>query len=447
MFFCWWLAVFAGVGAGARTDSLPGPAPRKESAVRPDGAQLPAAIDLAVALRLFRTRGLDLLIASAAVDAARGDERIAAAVANPALNLAVGRTSGYNPALCAGCSDIAVSASVSDQAAVFDALVGKRRLRIGVARAALEAASRSRADAERTGVLAVEQQYLAATLAASARDYARQTAVSTAETFRLVDLRYRKGAVSEAESALAESAKLEADQALSQAEQAERQAKVALAFLLGVRGPTPEFEVGREFSHILLPGKLATATTESLLATAIANRPDLQAEEAQRLRAAAGLALARRQRFPDVDLALGYSQEGRGQSAISPPTTTVAVSFALPLFDQQQGEVAKAEADLRTQQLQLAKLKAQVNADVESGFAAFTAAKERSQTMESRLLERARLARDLVKIQYEKGAASLLELLEAERSLIAVQSEYLQDLSDYWGAVFQLEAAVGEELR
>jgi cobalt-zinc-cadmium efflux system outer membrane protein len=67
--------------------------------------------------------------------------------------------------------------------------------------------------------------------------------------------------------------------------------------------------------------------------------------------------------------------------------------------------------------------------------------------MESRLLERARRARDLVRIQYEKGAASLLELLEAERSLIATQTEYLQDLSDYWNAVFQIEAAVGEELR
>ncbi|MFI5166327.1 MAG: TolC family protein [Thermoanaerobaculales bacterium] len=444
--FCAWLTMVSGTGVGAESFSG-GTASPSEAAALPNEARIPPVMDLGTALRIFRTTGVDLLIADAAVDGARGDERIAAAVANPAFSLGAGRTSGYDSSLCQGCSNVSFSAGVSDQAAVFDTLVGKRRLRVNVARAALEAAARSRADAERTGALAVEQQFLAVALAAAAREYAEQTSGATSETFRLVDLRYRKGAVSEAESALAEAAKLEAEQVVSQAGEAERQAKVTLAFLLGVRGPTPEFEVEREFSHFLLPGKLASANRESLQAAALSNRPDLKAQEAQRLRAEAGLALAKRQRFPDVDLALGYSQEGHGQSAIQPPTTTVGVSFALPLFYQQQGELAKTNADVRTQQLQLVKLQAQVNADVEGGFAAFTASRERAQRMEGRLLERARRARDLVKLQYEKGAASLLELLEAERSLIATQTEYLQDLSDYWTAVFQLEAAVGEELR
>ena len=444
---CACLTIAWAPGLAAASDPPAAAPQRVTNAGLPAAVQLPPVLDLATALRLFRAGGLDLLIADATVASARGDERIAAAIANPALSLGAGKTRGYDPSLCEGCSDVSYSAGVSDQAAVFDALTGKRRLRIRAASAALEAAARSRADAERTGVLAVEQQYLAAELAAAARGYATETAASTTETFRLVDLRYRKGAVSEAESALAEAAKLEADQAVSQADQAVTQAKVALAFLLGVRGARPAFEVEREFSRFLLPAKLATVSREDLLASALANRPDLATQESQRRRAEIALALAKRQRFPDVGLSLGYSQEGTGQNAISPPTTTLGLTFALPLFYQEQGEIAKAEADLRTQQLQLAKLQAQVSADVEGGFAAFTAARERAQRMEGRLLERARRARDLVKIQYEKGAASLLELLDAERSLIATETEYLQDLTDYWSAVFGLEAAVGEELR
>jgi outer membrane protein TolC len=67
--------------------------------------------------------------------------------------------------------------------------------------------------------------------------------------------------------------------------------------------------------------------------------------------------------------------------------------------------------------------------------------------MDGRLLERTERARDLVKIQYEKGAASLLELLDAQRTLIATHVERLQDLTNYWTAVFELEQATGRELR
>jgi cobalt-zinc-cadmium efflux system outer membrane protein len=66
--------------------------------------------------------------------------------------------------------------------------------------------------------------------------------------------------------------------------------------------------------------------------------------------------------------------------------------------------------------------------------------------MESRLLERARRARDLVDYQYKKGAASLLELLDAQRTFVAINAEYYQDVSDYWTAFYQLEEAVGQEL-
>ena len=67
--------------------------------------------------------------------------------------------------------------------------------------------------------------------------------------------------------------------------------------------------------------------------------------------------------------------------------------------------------------------------------------------MEGSLLERAGRARDLVRFQYEKGAASLFEFLDAQRTFLATRTEYLQNLNDYWSAVFQLEQATGMELR
>ena len=62
------------------------------------------------------------------------------------------------------------------------------------------------------------------------------------------------------------------------------------------------------------------------------------------------------------------------------------------------------------------------------------------------LLQSARRARDLVEIQYRKGAASLLEYLDAQRTYISVNLESLQDLAGYWTAVFKLEQALGRPL-
>jgi len=410
---------------------------------------LPTPLSLEDALAIFRSRGLDLLMADAAVASARADLKAAKAVANPALSAGWVKSFSYDPSLCADqtCSATGHNFGLSDQGTLVDLASGKHGLRVDIAQAALAAARSSRADAERTLTATFKQQYLAVALAAAAVELAAQNNLAAAETLRLVDIRYRVGAVSEADTARAEAAALETEQGVDQARESLREAKTSLGFLLGVRTAPAEFEVSDTFPRAEMPRVLAGASAESMLELALGHRPDLQAAAAQQARATASLSLARRQRVPDGQLSLSYGAQGSGQSAIQPPTAGVALSFTLPVFHQFQGEIAHAEADLRTQELQRDKTRAQVLADVQAAWAAFEGAQRRAQRMDSVLLDRARRAHELVRIQYEKGAASLLELLDAQRTLIATEVERLQDLNDYWTAVFQLEQAVGMELR
>ncbi|HZR08634.1 MAG TPA: TolC family protein, partial [Myxococcales bacterium] len=164
---------------------------------------------------------------------------------------------------------------------------------------------------------------------------------------------------------------------------------------------------------------------------------------AQEARAESALALARRQRIPDVALSAQYQQEGSGQSALQPPTVTVGIQLPVPIFYRQAGEIAKAEADLRAQRTSHLKLRAQVLVDVQSARAAVEANRRLVERMRSRMLARARRVRDLVQVQYEKGAASLLELLDAQRTWAQTRSDYFKDLRDLWLSVFQLDAAIG----
>jgi cobalt-zinc-cadmium efflux system outer membrane protein len=399
------------------------------------------------ALARFRTHGFDLIIADASIASAQGDLTIAGATANPSLSLSRGSSSTYDPSLCSGCSNVAYSSSVTDQAALSDLLSGKKRLRIAVARAALDVAKRSRADVERTLEFAVKQQFTQAALSKAALLYAHEAQRLAEGTLSLVETRYRAGAVSEADVARAEVQKLEADQAVDSAQQTLDSAKAGLAYLLGYGDVPRDFDVADELTRSGGTDLLRNATREAMLQEALAHRPDLAASRMQITRSEAALELAKRQRIPDFFPSAQYSREGQGQSAIQPPTLTFGISATVPIFYHQRGEIAKAGADLKTQQIAARKVEAQVGSDVSTAFAAFTSARNRTGRMEGRLLERAKLARDLVRLQYEKGAASLLEALDASRTLIATQNEYLQNLNDYWTAVFQLEQATGVELR
>src|SRR5262249_34561539 len=160
------------------------------------------------------------------------------------------------------------------------------------------------------------------------------------------------------------------------------------AFLLGARGGAVDFAVDPQLPTGNPPASLANASVDQLLAEAREKRPDLAAARLSVESAEASVALAKRLRFPDVALSAGYSQEGRGQQAIQPPTATVGVTTALPLLYRYEGEIAKAEASLHAQQVARAKLDAQVARDVTNAFAAFESATARSQRMETQLLER-----------------------------------------------------------
>jgi cobalt-zinc-cadmium efflux system outer membrane protein len=430
------LAVLTTAAHGRADDVVPAP------------VEIGATLSLESALATFRTRGFQLLIADAAVMSAEGDERAAGFVPNPIASLGYGRVLSYpSPPPCPGCDANSYSVGLSDNAAIEDSLAGKRGLRLKVAHAALAAAKLSRADAQRTLEFQVKEAYVQVVLAADALDFAKEVQESTRSTVDLNQRRYDKGAINEGELARVKTAKLESDQAVDTAQQTLRLTRVALAFLLGVRGKVPDFDIDRNVLKYRVPASLQTTSPDALLKTAFDRRPDLRALGYQRDRAGASISLAKREVFPDIALSATYTQTGTGPSAIQPPTLLFGVSAPLPIFYQEQGEIRKAEADYNTQSLTQAQATAQVVSDVESAYAAFASSKLLVQRMEGTLLEQARLARDITKRQFDGGTATLMDYLDARRTYIATNLEYLQDLTSYWTAVYQLEQAVGSELR
>lgn len=170
-------------------------------------------------------------------------------------------------------------------------------------------------------------------------------------------------------------------------------------------------------------------------------------------RAAAGLAQANRWIDPVISVGVKNTPPVRpaldagGAVTNSPAERSRSLGFTLsvpiPLSRLQRGEVLQAESAVTQAMLALraAELKAQT--DVRRMHAQYMAAAANVKRYRESVLLNADKVVDGMRLSYKKGAASLLELLSAQRSANEIHLAYLQAVADLATATVQLQQASG----
>ncbi len=115
----------------------------------------------------------------------------------------------------------------------------------------------------------------------------------------------------------------------------------------------------------------------------------------------------------------------------------------MPIFDRNQGEIARAGFAITQAQEQEMFANGQVLTDVRDAFEGLHANDQIVDLYRSGYLDEAQQSRDISEYAYKHGAASLLDFLDAERSYRATQLGYRQALASYLLALEQLREAVG----
>jgi cobalt-zinc-cadmium efflux system outer membrane protein len=415
----------------------------------------PERLTLDEALARFRARSYDLLLADAAIASARGDQTVATALPNPQLQVQYAHVYNYNSSplgfqqqvlgTCVICAIDGELLQLSDSNIIENTLTGKRSLRKRVAGYALETARMSRQDAQRTLEFALKQAYFALLAAQRSLAFARETQQFAAQMLDITRLRY-PAVINEGQLARVTTDKLGTDAAVLLAEGAEKQAQAALGFLLGEQDGTKTFQGDESSLSSHMPA--VAPDPARLLRVAESTRPDLKAVLASAERAKASVSLAERLRIPDMTLSLQWYAIGRAQNTVQPPQLSVGLTMNLPVFYQQQGEILKAQADRRTQLVAADKLRAQIASDLRSAVAVFVTARSQTELMENGgMLDAARRARDVMRLQYEAGSAQLTDYLDAQRTFIGTNNQYMQGLVVLRTALAQLEQAIGTDLR
>jgi cobalt-zinc-cadmium efflux system outer membrane protein len=147
-------------------------------------------------------------------------------------------------------------------------------------------------------------------------------------------------------------------------------------------------------------------------------------------------------RARNIDGSLGYSRNAVGPvSALG-----VGVSFDLTVHDKNQGNIAHAQIAVDQARETEAATRATVLTDVASAFAQYQTNEKILTLYESGYLDQAKQSVDIATYVFQRGAGSLLTLLDAERTYRSVQQAYRQALAAYVTSLFQLNFVVGKQV-
>ena len=326
-----------------------------------------------------------------------------------------------------------------DQLQQFDLGIGylferghKRQRRLQAARDATAVTKAQVADAERTLVFNVGQQFVAVLLAESTLEFAQRALKDFQQTVDIGEAQLKAGAIGEGDYLKIKLQLLQFQTDVSSARLARVQALVALRQSLGFNAVPEDYDVVGDLAYEPLKGGL-----EDLQAKALRERPDFKAADLGIAAAQSQILLAKANAKVDVNGTYAFSHVAGSSSA------SLFASFDLPFFNRNQGEIARTGYALTQAQEQQRAASDTVLGDVESAYESLRSNDEVVQLYTSGYLKQAQDSRDISEYAYKRGAASLLDFLDSERSYRAVQLAYRQALASYMTSLEQLKEAVG----
>jgi cobalt-zinc-cadmium efflux system outer membrane protein len=393
------------------------------TACRPDQTVptngMPERLSLAEAKRLAFERNWDFLAAKADVDIAAAQEIIAREFPNPSFAWSTAKVpiNGHSAATLEGRAlwDRSYDTILSINQ-LFE-IGGKRRSRQVSAEQGFRAEKARFADARRILDLGVTKAYVAALQAALNAQTLRDSAVSLHHEADIAAARLQAGDISTADKSqieiLADRFNLDSQAADADA----MQKRIAMENLIGTAVPTGHWVAADTLENLIEP-KIAESDNKEN-----PRRPDLIAAEASLKKAEADLRLQNAMRIPDFTLLFLYEH--------NPPdgdqTVGLGLSFSLPLWNHNRGEIEATAAACQQASVQVDKIRGQIAADIASARVAYREASARYENYTRVIRPKSAQIVKTISYAYEKGGASLLDLLVAQRNdnevrLAAVQA-------------------------
>jgi cobalt-zinc-cadmium efflux system outer membrane protein len=365
------------------------------------------------------------------VDQSKAGEITAALKPNPTLGNVIDTIPIFSP------QNIRLSTQIYEETLSYTVeRGGKREKRVVVAKDNTDVAAKTVADNERTLRFQVVQGFINVLLAKSVLQLSEEDLSNFTQQLDLNRARVTAGDLAEGDYLKLSLQKLQFEQDVSAAKLSLVQAKANLRQQLGYESVADDYDVIGTLEH-----KKHVVMLDDLQKQAIANRPDLQAAHSGVTLANDTVALAFGNRVKDWTWGTDYTNQNFGINGVG-----VSLSFDLPIHDRNQGEIARSQAAVKQSVETESSMRVGVLTDVVNAYHGLQTGEEVLVLFEGGYLDQATQSRDISTYAYQRGAATILDVLDAERSYRATQLAYRQAIATQMIAAEQVNLVVGTQV-
>ena len=192
---------------------------------------------------------------------------------------------------------------------------------------------------------------------------------------------------------------------------------------------------------------IPTFDTQQTLARLLAESPEVKTANADIARAEFALRRAQREAVPDLSVRGGIHYNRELLEANGRPIGrqgSIEVGIRLPLFNRNQGNVEAARAGLDRAQRETERVALSLRSRLAVALREFQDARNIVEKYREQMLPRARRAYELYLAKFRQMAAAYPQALIAQRTLLQLQDDYDEALSDLWRRAAQVEGLLIE---
>ena len=249
--------------------------------------------------------------------------------------------------------------------------------------------------------------------------------------------RVRTGDLSAVELARSRLAALQFQNDVRQQETKLRVATNRLGTLLGRRPNGDALEPAGDVRKDMQP-----IDYEQLRHRALDARPDVRALRADQLRSVADTRLQLANGTIDYTVSGEYHRQE--SSDLRGSSYGVFVSAPLPIFNRNQGELARARSQEQQALTKTQALEQDIANEVANAYAEYSASRDVVETIEAQMLVTAADVRTTTEYSYRRGEASLVEFLDAVRAYNDTMQSYNEARATYARSLYTLDAIAGK---
>lgn len=316
---------------------------------------------------------------------------------------------------------------------------GKRADRVAVAKAERQAAELGVRNVMRQVVYDTQSAFIEVLAAEASLQLAQDNLKSLNGIVDVNAIRVRSGDLAGVELTRSRVAALQYLTAVQQGSLRVSQAKNRLQLLLGRAMLDDGFAVDG-----VLERRTAVPPLPQLAQGALQARPDLLNLQATQARSQADLRLQIANGKVDYTVGTEY----RRQQGIAGTGNSLGFFFSapLPVFNRNQGEIARAQREIDQAAARIRALQAGVGTELANAYQQYQSSRRQLENIERTMLGQAQEVRRVTEYSYRRGEASLVEFLDAQRAFNDTMESYNQARAEYVRSLYLIEAVTGSPL-